>query len=186
MVTLAGNGGDTDGLISSYVWTQTNGISVEITDSAAATASFTAPEVTGSEVLSFTLTVTDNAGARSTDTVDITVEEQLSLTITRKPDAVTKNAFAVFEFSADTANGFECKLDDAKFASCTSPHSVFPVAVGDHTLSVRALTADGTAGEGVPTDWTVSSIFGDAVDGDIHADLLLAPNVNPDPVEPNS
>lgn len=185
-VTLSGSGSDSDGTISTYTWTQTSGTSVTINDSAAASAGFSAPTVSGNEVLSFTLTVTDNVGATSADTVDITVEERIAVSVTAKPDAVTKSAYAIFEFSADTASGFECKLDAADFTSCTSPHSVFPVATGDHTLTIRAMTQDGTAGQEVPTQWTVSSIFGDTVNSDIHPDLLPAPNVTPDPVAPNS
>lgn len=62
---------DLDGSISSYNWVQISGTSVSLADSDTATPSFTSPRI--SETLRFELTVTDNEGARGSDTVDITV-----------------------------------------------------------------------------------------------------------------
>lgn len=72
-VTLGGSGVDTDGSIASYLWTRLTGPVVTITNANSATASFVAPSVTASTSLSFRLTVTDNQGASSSDTVVITV-----------------------------------------------------------------------------------------------------------------
>jgi hypothetical protein len=74
-VTLDGsNSYDPDGTIASYSWTQTAGTSVNLSDPASATPTFTAPLVgAGSEALRFQLTVTDNGGLSGTDTVIINV-----------------------------------------------------------------------------------------------------------------
>ncbi|WDE11029.1 PKD domain-containing protein [Thalassomonas haliotis] len=76
-VTLTAVAADanTDGSIASYLWQQMSGdINVEtITDSDQAVASFIAPDVDNTQTLTFTVQVTDNLGATSSDTVDITV-----------------------------------------------------------------------------------------------------------------
>ena len=74
-VTLDGsNSGDSDGSIVSYSWEQVSGLEIGLSNSATATASFTAPEVTSDTTYQFQLTVTDDDGASATDTVSITVE----------------------------------------------------------------------------------------------------------------
>jgi LmbE family N-acetylglucosaminyl deacetylase len=74
-VSLPGSGSDPDGTITSYAWTQTAGPTVTLSGANTATASFTAPQVTASTVLTFRLTVTDNGGATGTDTVNVTVND---------------------------------------------------------------------------------------------------------------
>jgi hypothetical protein len=74
-VTLNGsNSTDPDGTIASYLWTQTAGTSVTLSDSTFTQPSFTAPYVglTG-EALTFELTVQDDGGLADTDTVIINV-----------------------------------------------------------------------------------------------------------------
>jgi hypothetical protein len=73
-VTLSGTeSNDTDGTISSYLWRQTSGTQVSLSDSDKATASFTAPSTDTKLTLEFELSVTDNMGASSTDNVLVTV-----------------------------------------------------------------------------------------------------------------
>ena len=73
-VTLTGAASsDPDGSIASYAWTQTAGASVTLSGAGTAVASFTTPGVSVTTILTFTLTVTDNAGAASSDQVSITV-----------------------------------------------------------------------------------------------------------------
>ncbi|MEQ1439144.1 PKD domain-containing protein [Fontimonas sp. SYSU GA230001] len=72
-VTLAGSGSDADGDIVAYAWTQVAGPAVALSGADQATASFTAPAVTSATLLTFRLTVTDDAGARASDDVNVTV-----------------------------------------------------------------------------------------------------------------
>ena len=74
-VILSGsNSSDADDGIASYQWSQTDGVAVLLSDSAAISPSFTAPDVgPGGEALTFQLTVTDNGGLQSTDTCIVNV-----------------------------------------------------------------------------------------------------------------
>ncbi|GAM72688.1 chitinase [Vibrio sp. JCM 19236] len=74
IVTLSGESStDSDGSIVSYSWIQTSGSSVTLSNPTNVTTQFTAPDVTQSEVLGFTLTVTDDQGESNSDSVSITV-----------------------------------------------------------------------------------------------------------------
>jgi len=65
---------DADGGIASYLWQQTGGTAVALTNAAGAQASFTAPIVDLSgDTLTFRLTVTDDEGESDTDTVTVNV-----------------------------------------------------------------------------------------------------------------
>jgi hypothetical protein len=81
-VSLQGSGTDEDGNISSYSWSQTYGAAVELIKSDTATATFVAPEVTSNETLTFQLTVTDNGGTKAYDTVDVTISNVSTISIT--------------------------------------------------------------------------------------------------------
>ncbi|MBD1573740.1 chitinase [Vibrio sp. S17_S38] len=73
-VTLDGSkSSDKGGSIASYAWTQTSGTAVNLTNANSAKASFNIQEVTESQTLIFSLTVTDNEGTTASDTVVITV-----------------------------------------------------------------------------------------------------------------
>ena len=74
-VTLNGsNSTDPDGSITSYLWSQTAGMPITLSDATSATPSFTAPDVDADgETLTFLLTVTDNGGLQATDTCIVNV-----------------------------------------------------------------------------------------------------------------
>lgn len=63
---------DSDGTIVSYSWQQTSGTSISLNNATTAQPSFTAPNINGNLV--FQLTVTDDDGASSSDSVTVTVE----------------------------------------------------------------------------------------------------------------
>jgi microcystin-dependent protein len=90
-VTLDGSGSsDSDISTLSYQWTQINGISVTLNNSNTSVASFTAPQVTQNETLTFRLTVTDSGGLSSTDDVVITVQEQAEVLVTNQIELTSK------------------------------------------------------------------------------------------------
>ncbi len=72
-VILSGSGSDSDGNIVSYQWTQTAGADIVLTSADEAIASFSAPDVDQDEILTFSLTVTDNDGATASDDINISV-----------------------------------------------------------------------------------------------------------------
>jgi len=74
-VTLDGsNSSDADGTIGSYLWTQTGGMPVTLSNPSAAKPVFTAPDVgPGGEALSFQLQVMDDGGLQDTDTCLVNV-----------------------------------------------------------------------------------------------------------------
>ena len=74
LVTLDGTGSvDSDGTVDAYLWVQTSGDNVVLADADTSTPDFTAPSTSSLQVLTFQLTVTDNAGATDTDTVNVNV-----------------------------------------------------------------------------------------------------------------
>lgn len=89
------------------------------------------------------------------------------VTISSGPSTTTE-PFAIFHFSAQGAASFECALDNESFSPCVSPLQLprpnakaqyERLAVGSHTLRVRALNSNATPGESVSKTWSVDSIF---------------------------
>jgi hypothetical protein len=74
-VTLdASSSSDLDDGIASYLWTQTAGTSVTLSDTTAVQPTFIAPNVDEEgEALSFQLTVTDNGGLQDSDTCIVNI-----------------------------------------------------------------------------------------------------------------
>ena len=102
------------------------------------------------------LNVDPTPAERTWTTVDITPPET---SINSGPASPTEDTTATFTFSSDEAGvTFECSLDDASFATCTTPVTATGLAPGDHTYRVRARDAAGNAD---PTpdlyEWTVVS-----------------------------
>jgi hypothetical protein len=76
--------------------------------------------------------------------------------ITSAPSGQTTSTSATVTFTADeTPVTFECALDNAAFAGCTSPVSYGRLAAGPHTFSVRATDAAGNVGEPATASWTI-------------------------------
>ena len=72
-----------------------------------------------------------------------TVGEPLPPETTIDSDNV-QAAVATFAFSAsEPGSPFECRIDDAPFAACTSPYTTPELPAGTHTFQVRALDAAG-------------------------------------------
>lgn len=91
---------DTDGSISAYTWSQSAGTAVVISDTTAPTPTLIAPEVSADETLIFDVTVTDNQGGSSQDSVSITV-----VNINIPPSSVAGSDQAVDELTEVTLSG---------------------------------------------------------------------------------
>jgi hypothetical protein len=96
----------------------------------------------------------DGSPAAYNWTVDATAPET---TIDSKPAASTSSTSASFGFSADEQGStFDCSLDGAAFAACSSPKEYTALTVGAHEFRVRATDALGNV-EASPASysWTV-------------------------------
>jgi hypothetical protein len=77
-------------------------------------------------------------------------------TITAGPNGNSLEVTPQFQFTADVPGSFECSLDSAAFAPCSSPHKLGPLKLGFHTFSVRAVDGDGQPDPAPPVRaWTV-------------------------------
>jgi hypothetical protein len=75
-------------------------------------------------------------------TIDTTAPETR---LSSAPKSVTTATSATFAFSASETGSFECTLDGAPFALCTSPKSYAGLRRRDHRFEVRAIDAAGNA-----------------------------------------
>jgi hypothetical protein len=98
---------------------------------------------------------TDGTPASSNWTVDVTAPET---TIDSAPLDPTPDTTATFAFSSSEAgSSFECSLDGAAFAPCSSPETYSGLAAGVHTFEVRATDAAGNTDATHATHtWTVT------------------------------
>lgn len=110
--------------------------------------------------------LTDSAGASTSWTAfggfdpDFTVDTTAPVaTITGSQPALT-NGSVSFAFEGSDAGGvasFECQLDGAGFAACSSPASFTGLADGSHTFEVRAVDQAGNVGSPVSATWNVDA-----------------------------
>jgi plastocyanin len=84
--------------------------------------------------------VVDATPATRTFTVDTAAPDT---TIDSGPSGTINTTSATFAFSSEAGATFECRLDSAAFAPCTSPQAYSHLVEGDHTFSVRAKDAAG-------------------------------------------
>ena len=111
---------------------------------------------------SFVVKATDAAGNTSPGgasyswTVDTTAPDT---TITAGPSNPTGDTTASFSFTSSEANStFQCSLDNAGFAACSSPQAYSGLAVGSHTFRVQATDAAGNTDPSPATAaWTIQS-----------------------------
>ena len=80
-------------------------------------------------------------------------------TIASGPDGTVTGAAASFTFSAsEPGASFECSLDSAPFAACTSPQAYAGLADGAHDFRVRATDAAGNTDATPATrSWTIDT-----------------------------
>jgi CSLREA domain-containing protein len=74
--------------------------------------------------------------------------------IDSKPNATTTSRDASFTFSSsEPGSTFECSLDGAAFAACSSPKAYSTLALGQHEFRIRATDTWGNT-DGSPASWT--------------------------------
>jgi hypothetical protein len=108
----------------------------------------------------FRVKATDQAGNTSpTTTYSWTVDTGApSTTISSGPADPTNLTTASFAFSTSEAGAtFECRLDGAAYAACSSPKTYSGLADGSHTFAVRARDLAGNTGPAATLTWTVDA-----------------------------
>jgi hypothetical protein len=125
------------------------------------TSPFTLDVVDGNHT--FTIAAVDEAGNRDLtpvvhDWMVTTVAPDTQLVAGPDPGAVTASS-VVFEFtSPDPLATFECSLDGAAFAACTSPLGLSGLSDGPHELAVRAVGTAGPDPSPATRAWVVDAI----------------------------
>jgi hypothetical protein len=90
--TFSSSASDSDGTINNFLWVQTAGESIVISNADSLTAAFTAIEVVEDTTLTFSLTVTDDDGEQSSDVVNV-----LIMNVNQLPTVEAIDDFEVFE-----------------------------------------------------------------------------------------
>lgn len=78
-------------------------------------------------------------------------------TITAGPSGATSDTSARFTFTGARGDSYDCSLDGAAFAACTSPRSYSGLRDGSHSFRVRERTRAGQVGDPVERTWTVDT-----------------------------
>src|SRR5205814_4867699 len=77
--------------------------------------------------------------------------------ITASPTNPSNSSSPSFSFSSEAGASFQCALDGAAFAACTSPKSYSGVADGSHTFQVKATDTAGNTGTAASYTWTIDT-----------------------------
>jgi GH35 family endo-1,4-beta-xylanase len=165
-VILTGSASDSDGSVNSYSWTLTStGTAVTLSGAETSSASFNAPDVTGSEELIFSLTVTDDDGSTSTDSVTVTINN-ISMPTPPQTGEMTVPEGGTFILSADT-------LSSATFweGNGSQPVGSRSIVNVDHQQFSQALEVDITNPSGVT--WNGNISIGLTEDVKVGDNLLL-------------
>ncbi|MGB6376833.1 MAG: PKD domain-containing protein [Syntrophobacteria bacterium] len=159
-VTLDGsNSTDPDDGIASYLWSQTAGPPVTLSNTTAVQLTFTAPDVGPSgKSLTFQVTVTDSGGLQSTDTCIVTVSwVNLPPTADAGPDQTAGEGAAV---TLDGSNSTD--QDDSISSYLWEQTAGSPVTLSSTTVFRPSFTAPnvGPSGESLTFQLTVTDSGG--------------------------
>jgi hypothetical protein len=146
----AGPSGPTNDSTPTFEFTAEDGSTFQCRVDGGAFASCTSPHTTTALAdgeHTFEVRAKDGAGnidgspASRTFTVDTIPPDT---TITAGPTGTSTDTTPTFSFSSPDASAtFECRVDNAAFAACTSPHTTAALSSGAHTFAVRAVDPAG-------------------------------------------
>lgn len=135
-------------------------------DSAAFSTCTSPRSLTGLSATAHTLQVKaiDSAGNTSAiQSASWTVDTAApTVSFSSSPSALTSSTSANFVFAGVDTGGsgvasYQCSLDSAAFATCTSPQSLSGLSAASHTFAVRALDVAGNQGTAVTHSWTINT-----------------------------
>lgn len=97
-----------------------------------------------------------NVNNNGTDSED---KEAPHVELDSTPAALDNETSASVEFSSPDLDvaGFECRLDDEKFSSCTNPFAVDNLDDGPHTIEVRAKDKSGNISQSASASFIVDT-----------------------------
>ena len=130
-VTLNGAGSsDSDGSITSYLWSQTAGAAVDLSDATNLSPTFVAPITFSDEVLTFELTVTDDDDASAVDSVEVNIADIPSPAIVSAlPADLSKEASRSDEITVQFSETIlPSSIDSTRFI-LQGPSGVIPASV---------------------------------------------------------
>jgi hypothetical protein len=93
-------------------------------------------------------------------TLEVEAPNDAVITHTFTIDTVAPGAPAIsdqYAFTGESGATFECALNGAAFAACTSPYSTAGLAPGDYVLAVRAVDAAGNRGAAGTRSFSVAA-----------------------------
>jgi hypothetical protein len=167
--TITAGMGATTSTSASFTFTSNEAGTFTCTlDAGAAAPCTSAKAYSGLTVGSHTFTVgatdlagnTDASPATQTWTISAPVDTTApNTTITAAPANPTTSTSASFSFtSTESGSTFQCKLDAAAYAACTSAKGYTGSSIGSHTFSVRATDAAGNMDASAATNtWMINS-----------------------------
>ncbi len=129
--SFSGSASDTDGQLVSFLWTHTSGASVTINNSSSPEATFTAPNISSQETISFQLTATDDDGDSATDSINVTVIPNIFPTVTAGDD-FEENEREIVTLSGSASD------EDGEIASYLWTQTSGPTVTIDNSDSINA------------------------------------------------
>ena len=173
-VTLSASDGDGDALSYAIVGNPANGMVTVVGNTATYTPT---ANFNGSD--SFTFKANDGVADSNVATVAVTVNSVNDAPQTRILSRPLNPSTGDVSFRFDSSDvdgtvaGFQCKLDSAAFAPCSSPQAYSGLSVGSHTFQVRAVDNSGAV-DGSPARYTWNVATGSA---SITIELAMTPQI---------
>jgi hypothetical protein len=102
-------------------------------------------------------------------------------TITAGPSGPTSDATPTFSFSSsESGSSFECRIDSATFAPCSSPYTTTALSDGSHSFEVRAIdSAENVDPSPAARSFSVEAAFLEPVTPQVIAPSALVPPTMP-------
>ncbi|MCP3669192.1 MAG: DUF1566 domain-containing protein, partial [Gammaproteobacteria bacterium] len=178
IVTLDGTGSNDDldnGSITSYLWSQISGTTVVLTDADTATATFTTPDVSCGEILTFQLIVTDNEGETHSNETSVTVTD-----VDNPEDTVADAGASQFVVSGEAvmldASG-SLNVECSTYSWSQTDSTEVAITLNDNTAQQPTFTAPIlTAAETVTFEVTVTDTVG--FSGTATVSIAIVPVIN--------